>query len=98
MNAAENWFTFFREWPESLPRSGVMLSNLNEAMPFRNFWLKGEMLLLERTVPDAMGGRFLLVGFDIINSVKFTVPLTGEAISAAGFAESESHELQASCL
>ena len=60
--------------------------------------LPGSIEQQEGDMPDAMGGRFLLVGFDIINSVKFTVPLTGEAISAAGFAESESHELQASCL
>ena len=54
-------------------------------MPFRNFWLKDDMLLLERTNPDAMGGRFLIMGFEVINSVKFISPLTEAAIAESGF-------------
>ena len=95
MTPSEKWKSFFIDWPAELPRSGVLLTNLNEAMPFRNFWLKDGLLMLERTVPDALGGRFLLLGFEVINSVKFISPLTEDTIAKAGFAESGLQELQA---
>ena len=94
MTPAENWKSFFIDWPESFPRSGVLLTTLNETIPFRNFWLKGDLLLFERTVPDALGGRFMLLGFEIVNSVKFTNPLTDDCINQAGFSETCSQELQ----
>ena len=84
---SENWQSFFQEWPEGFPQQGIIVSNLNEAMPFKNFWIKGDMLLLDRSVPDALGGRFLLLGFDTINSLKITSPLTADIVSGAGFEE-----------
>ena len=54
------------------------------------------MLLLERTVPDAMGGRFLLLGFEVIYSVKFINPLTEATIAESGFVASSSDKLQLS--
>lgn len=95
MEAAENWKQFFADWPESLPRNGIVVTVLNEAMPFKKFYLKGDMLLLERTVPDALGARFLLLGFEVINAVKITSPLTADAVSQAGFAESAATTMQA---
>lgn len=95
MKAANNWKAFLEEWPESFPRQGIIVSCLNEAMPFKNFWTKGETLLLERPVPDALGGRFLLIDFEIINSIKITAPLTADMVSNAGFEEPRSAALQA---
>jgi hypothetical protein len=94
MTPAENWKSFFTDWPADFPQSGIVISTLNETVPFRNFWLKGDMLLLERTNPDAMGGRFLIMGFDVINSVKFISPLTEAAIAGSGFAASSADMLQ----
>ncbi len=94
MTPAENWKSFFADWPADFPRSGIVISTLNETVPFRNFWLKGDMLLLERTNPDAMGGRFLIMGFEVINSVKFVSPLTEAAIAGSGFAASSADRLQ----
>jgi hypothetical protein len=96
MTSAENWKSFFLEWPADFPHSGIVLSTLNEAMPFRNFWLRDDMLLLERTNPDAMGGRFLILGFEVINSVKFTSPLSDAVIDGSGFTAVGSENLQAS--
>ena len=86
MTSTETWKSHFTEWPSSLPRRGVLITTLNESMPFRNFWLNGDMLLLERSTPDALGGRFILLGFDVVNSLKFTDPLSEQNISEAGFA------------
>ena len=85
MVAAQQWDTFFSNWPASLPRSGVLLTNLNETMPFKDFWLKEGMLLIERQTPDAMGARFVLLSFEVLNVVKFTNPLTTAEIAEAGF-------------
>lgn len=90
MTPTQNWKSLFTEWPPSFPRGGVLVTSLNEMIAFRRFWIKGDMLLLERMAPDANGGRFVLLGFDVINSVKFTNPLTDKVISEAGFAVSES--------
>ena len=94
MTPADNWRSFFTEWPADFPRSGIVISTLNEAMPFRHFWLKDDMLLLERTNPDAMGGRFLILGFDVIHSIKFIAPLSEAAIDGSGFVASSSEKLQ----
>ena len=85
MAAAQQWDSFFSNWPASLPRGGVLLTNLNETMPFKDFWLKDGMLLIERVTPDAMGARFVLLSFEALNVVKFTTPLTGAEIAEAGF-------------
>jgi hypothetical protein len=96
MTPADNWKSFFTEWPADFPGSGIVISTLNEAMPFRNFWLKDDMLLLERTNPDAMGGRFLILGFDVIHSIKFIAPLNEAVIDESGFVASSSEKLQPS--
>ena len=79
------WRDLFANWPTSIPKRGVLISTLNEATPFKSFLVKGEMLLLERTNPDAMGARFILVGFDAIHMLKFTDPLKEEVFTSAGF-------------
>ena len=96
MIPSETWKSFFTDWPANFPRNGVLVSTLNEAIPFRNFWLKNDLLLLERTVPDATGGRFSLLGFEVINLVKFINPLTEATITESGFVASSSNKLQPS--
>jgi hypothetical protein len=86
--ATENqrtWQEVFTKWPEKLPKRGVLLSTLNEVTPFKSFLIKGDTLLLERTNPDPMGGRYILMGFDSIHMLKLIDPLKEEIFSAAGF-------------
>jgi hypothetical protein len=47
--------------------------------------MRGDFLLIERTSPDSLGGRFLVIPFDEISTVKFTDPLKQPALEAAGF-------------
>jgi hypothetical protein len=58
---------------------------LNEAIPFKSFMVKGEMLLLERTNPDPMGTRFIILDYQAIHLVKLIDPLKEELFAAAGF-------------
>ena len=85
MEAAQNWESFFNDWPTALPRKGVLQTQLNETIPFKEFWLKESMLLVERVTPDAMGARFVLLDFHAVNLVKFTNPLNATEIAEAGF-------------
>jgi hypothetical protein len=80
-----NWREVFEKWPPSIPKRGVLVSTLNEATPFKSFMLKGELLLLERTNPDPIGSRFILMEFSAIHILKFVEPLSEAALTGAGY-------------
>lgn len=85
MNSEKTWREVFYEWPVSIPRRGIVVSTLNESLPFRGFLVKGETVLLERTNPDSLGARFILIAFDAINCLKFIDPLKESVFTSAGF-------------
>ncbi|MEM8946526.1 MAG: hypothetical protein AAGD11_15240 [Planctomycetota bacterium] len=85
MTSRQDWYSLFSRWPASLPRKGVLVTSLNETIIFKDFWLKDELLLVERLTPDSMGARFVILNFEVINVVKFTNPLTAQEIASAGF-------------
>ncbi len=72
----------------------MLVTLLDESMPFKNFWLRDDLLLLERTNPDVAGGRFMLLSFEVINTVKFIDPLNESTISDAQFVASGSALVQ----
>jgi hypothetical protein len=79
------WRELFAKWPAGIPKRGVLTSTLNEVTPFKSFMVKGEMLLLERSNPDALGARYVLMSFDAIHMLKLTDPLKEDVFKAAGF-------------
>jgi hypothetical protein len=81
----EIWRELFSKWPAAIPKRGVLVSTLNEATPFKSFFVKGELLLLERTNPDPLGARFLLLGYDAVHMVKLIDPIKEDVFTAAGF-------------
>jgi hypothetical protein len=82
---SEVWRDLFLNWPASLPRRGVVVSLLNEVMPFKSFMTKEDSLLLERTNPDPLGTRFIILAYDAIHLVKLTDPLKESVFTAAGY-------------
>lgn len=85
MHTAQAWRDMFCEWPAGIPRRGIIVSTLNEATPFKGFLVKGETVLLERSNPDSLGARFILMPFEVINCLKFIDPLKESAFTSAGF-------------
>ncbi len=83
--APETWRDFFSKWPATIPKRGVLVSTLNEVTPFKSFLIKGEILLLERTSPDPLGSRFIVLSFDAIHMVKLTDPVKEDVLTGAGF-------------
>src|SRR3990172_2415552 len=69
MTLSETWKGVFTNWPAGIPHRGVLVNTLNEATPFKGFMIKADSLLLERTNPDSLGARFIVMGFDSINSL-----------------------------
>ena len=85
MHSDKTWRDVFYEWPAGIARRGIVVSSLNEAMPFKGFLVKGDTVLLERVNPDSLGARFILVAFDAINCLKFVDPLKESVFTSAGF-------------
>lgn len=79
------WRAFFENWPEGILKRGIVVTQLNEPCQFKSFMLRGDFVLLERTTPDSMGGRFLVLQYDEIAALKFTDPLKQPALESAGF-------------
>lgn len=79
------WRDVFTNWPATIPRRGWLVSTLNESIPFKSFLIKGELLLLERTNPDPMGTRFIVLTFDAIHLLKLTDPLKESVLTGAGY-------------
>lgn len=86
MPAAENPYRqLFLNWPDSLAKRGIIVSTLNETMPFKGFMVRKEMLLLERQNPDSLGARFILMQYEDIAAVKLVDPLKTETFLPLGF-------------
>jgi hypothetical protein len=81
----EIWREVFTKWPAELPKRGLVVTILNETIPFKSFFLKGETLLLERTNPDPMGSRFVVLAFEAIHLLKLTDPLRESVLNSAGY-------------
>jgi hypothetical protein len=84
-DSAAVWRRLFEQWPVGLPQRGLVVNRLDEQIPFKSYMLRGEIVLLERTNPDTLGARFLLVPFTEVSLVKLIDPLKQELLEAAGF-------------
>ena len=81
----QTWREVFTNWPASIPRRGVVVSTLNEPIPFKGFLTKADTLLLERTNPDPVGTRFIVLAYDAIHLLKLTDPLKESVLIGAGY-------------
>ena len=79
------WATLFRRWPAEVPTKGIVTDTHGESNPFKGFMLAGDMLLLERSNPDALGARFIMLSFESISAVKLTEPLKADVFRTMGF-------------
>jgi hypothetical protein len=85
MDTAEAWRSLFENWPESIPRTGLVVTNFQETIPFTNFLISGAILLLERDKPDSLGGRTVMVAYNAISALKITAPLELARYQVMGF-------------
>jgi hypothetical protein len=79
------WKRTFERWPQDLPRRGVVTTTLDEQIPFKGFMLSGDMVLLERTNPDPLGTRFIILPYANVAAMKFVDVIKEKIFSAMGF-------------
>lgn len=80
-----NWREFFHNWPVGVPQRGVLITMLNEQIPFAAYVSSEDMLLIERPSPDAIGARRVLVPFSQISGLKFTDVIDVKHFRTVGF-------------
>lgn len=85
MESAESWRSLFENWPEAIERNGTVISKFGETVPFVNFLLSGGLVLLERAMPDTLGARKAVMGYDTIAVVKLNSAAPLAKFQAMGF-------------
>jgi len=85
LHTAEAWRTLFENWPEAIPRQGILVTSYNDTIPFRDFLISGSIVLVERETPDSQGARKVMIAYDNIAAVKITSPMDLARFQVMGF-------------
>ncbi len=85
MTTGEYWRSLFENWPNSVPRRGLLVTTFNESVPFVNYLISGGILLLDRDKPDTTGARKVMVAYDAIAAVKIIDVVELANFQALGF-------------
>jgi hypothetical protein len=85
MEPGEAWKTLFENWPEAVPREGLLVTSFNETIPFTSFLVSGGVLLVDRDKPDTYGARKVMVTYSSIVAVKMTAVLEMARFQVMGF-------------
>lgn len=84
-NTSDAWRNLFENWPQSIPRQGLVVTTFQETIPFVNFLVSGSILLVERDKPDTSGARKVMLAYDAISAVKIASPLELARFQVMGF-------------
>lgn len=85
MDSTDSWRQLFCEWPQTMPREGIIVTTYQETIPFINFMTSGGVLLLERDRPDGAGARKVMLAYSAIAAVKYTNTLDFDKYKVMGF-------------
>ena len=85
MESAESWRSLFENWPDAIPRQGMIVTVFQETIPFVNFLVSGGILLVERDKPDTYGSRKVFVTYEGISALKLTTPMELDRFQVMGF-------------
>lgn len=86
MNAGPDfWRGLFEHWPASLPRRGMLVTTFQETIPFTDFLLAQDAVLVERDRPDSHDARKIVIAFEFVAALKFTDPGSLTQFQALGF-------------
>lgn len=85
MDASEHWRNLFENWPESLPKEGLLVTSFGESIPFVNFMISGGILLVERDRPDSSNARKVMIAYSAITALKSTSPMELARFQVMGF-------------
>ena len=83
MDLTAAWYSVFTSWPPGLPKAGILVTSTQDTVPFVDFLIADQFVIVERDVPDSQGARKLVVALACLNAVKLKV--TEELQSLSGF-------------
>ena len=73
------------EWPVSIQRNGIIMTSFGESVPFTDYMLCDNLVLLDRGVPDTSGARRVMLPIDTIVGIKITDPIEMARFTVMGF-------------
>lgn len=86
MEPAKNiWLDLLQRWPKDMPQKGVVMTVLNESIPFVGFVYDDAMMVVQRQTPDAIGARQAIIPFASISYIKITAIVLPKAYTEFGF-------------
>jgi hypothetical protein len=85
VDAAGSWKAIFENWPEAVPRQGMVVTSYAETIPFVNFLISPGVVMLERDKPDTLGARKVMVTYTSISAVKLASPMELARFQVMGF-------------
>ena len=85
MENTETWRSLFENWPEIIPRQGLIVTSFQETIPFVDFLVSGGILLVERDKPDTYGARKVFVSYEAISALKLQTPMELARFQVMGF-------------
>ena len=80
-----NWHEFFDNWPRSISRRGVLLTNFGERFNFSEFIISDVYLVIRRETPDIDGTRTVVLDYDGIRAVKIIDLMKPNTLAEFGF-------------
>ena len=83
--SAAIWRDMFLKWPPHFKRKGVIEPVRGESIPFIDFVMSEDVVVIERATPDTTGARRVAIPFQNIMLLKYTEPLNTEAFLLAGY-------------
>lgn len=87
MENTNYWKDFFRAWPVGVDRRGVIVANFGEQIPFDSFMPGDNLLMVDRSVPDTIGARKIVIPYIHIAAVKITDVVKNKHFLPLGFEE-----------
>lgn len=79
----------FQQWPGAIKREGIIVTSFGENVPFVDYMINGELLLLMRKTPDAHNVRRVVLNMNDIVALKFEDAIEPERFTAMGFQRPE---------
>ncbi|MEE8450594.1 MAG: hypothetical protein V3R99_01735 [Thermoguttaceae bacterium] len=84
-NSSDGWKAYFSNWPETMAKKGILITNFDEQIPFAGFLASDSFLLLDRQTPDALGARTVILPYGSMTALKLTDVVDQKVFHSIGF-------------
>ncbi|MEZ6129333.1 MAG: hypothetical protein R3C59_11670 [Planctomycetaceae bacterium] len=75
----------FMNWPAAIPKEGTIVTAFGESIPFNDYLMTSELLLIIRPQPDGQGTRRVIMKLKDIIGIRIATTVEPERFTAMGF-------------